>query len=357
MNNGTYQRHGGLDPGELRALGLDPRSVLDFSASVNPLGPPPGLWRALRTIDLAAYPDRACLELTEALAGRTGVAPERVLCGNGSTELLHLLARAFVRSGDGVAILAPAFGEYEAAARLAGGGVSLVWARAEDGFRWDLSEALRAIERAQPALVFVAVPNNPTGVALTEDDLARLADAFPQRSGLLVVDEAYRAFARRPTGPRPLLDRENVVLVRSMTKDYGLAGLRVGYLLAAAPVVEQVRAMQPAWSVSALAQAGGLFALRCEGHVARARQTVERSKAYLVRELRRLSLDPLDSEANFLLVEVGDAAALRLRLLRAGVAVRDCASFGLPRHIRIGVRRIGECRRLVAALSEARAHG
>lgn len=115
--------------------------------------------------------------------------------------------------------------------------------------------------------------------------------------------------------------------------------------------------MQPAWSVSALAQAGGLFALRCEGHVARARQTVERSKAYLVRELRRLSLDPLDSEANFLLVEVGDAAALRLRLLRAGVAVRDCASFGLPRHIRIGVRRIGECRRLVAALSEARAHG
>ncbi len=350
------QLHGGLDPGELRALGLDPARVLDFSASVNPLGPPPGLWRALRRVDASAYPDRRCLELTEALAGRLGVEPARVLCGNGSTELIHLLARATLDRNRHSLLFAPGFGEYSEAVRASGAAASFVTSQEKDAFRWDLDAAVAAIERRRPALVFAGSPNNPTGVTLTTAEAGRLARALPP-GGLLAIDEAYRAFAGHTLETRPLLELGNVVLLRSLTKDHGLAGVRLGYLVGTPAVVERVRSIQPAWSVSALAQAAGLHALRNEGHVAQGRAVVARSKRYLLRALRELGLDALEGNANFLLVKVGDASSLRLRLLRQGIAVRDCTSFGLPQHIRIGVRRPGECRRLVAALREALSNG
>ncbi|MFW6174550.1 MAG: pyridoxal phosphate-dependent aminotransferase, partial [Chloroflexota bacterium] len=214
-----------------------------------------------------------------------------------------------------------------------------------------LDTAVETIRSLRPALVFLCNPNNPTGVLLGPEELERIADATGD--GLLVLDEAYIPLSDSPWDAAPLLEGGNVALLRSMTKDHALAGVRLGYLLAMEQVIKRVRRLQPSWSVSSIAQAAGVAALSDHGHVKRAREAIARGKACLERDLKRLGVPALPSSANFLLSEVGDAAGLRSAMLRRGVCVRDCASFGLPRHIRISVRTPEECRHFVDALEDA----
>ena len=172
-----------------------------------------------------------------------------------------------------------------------------------------------------------------------------------------VLDEAYAPFVERRWDATRLLRLDNVVLLRSLTKDHALTGLRLGYLLGPRAVVQQVRRWQHSWSVNAAAQAAGVAALADHGHVARGRQVVCDGRRYVVQELGRMGLSCTAAVANFLLVRVGAAAAVRLRLLREHqVCVRDCASFG-PEHVRIGVRRLADCRRLAGALQEVLRNG
>ena len=193
----------------------------------------------------------------------------------------------------------------------------------------------------------------PSGSSRPRCRLQRIATALGD-GGLLVLDEAYAPFVdRRWDATRLLRAAGNVALVRSMTKDHALTGLRLGYLLASRPVVERVGRFQHSWSVNAAAQAAGIAALADPGHVERGRAAARAGREYLRRQLARLGLPWTASAANFLLVRVGDAATVRLRLLREHrVCVRDCASFGLPEHVRIGVRRMEDCRRLAGALQE-----
>ncbi len=291
--------HGGLNLSELRALGLRPDQVLDFSASINPLGASPLVREALQRVDLAAYPDPDCRDLREALSRQLGLELDDILIGNGATELIHLVARSVLRERDAAAILAPTFGEFEAACRLQG---------------------------VAPAL---------------------------GDGGLLVLDEAYAPFVDGRWDAKRLLRLGNVALLRSMTKDHALTGLRLGYLLASPAVAERVGRFQHSWSVNAAAQAAGIAALADPGHVERGRAAAGAGREYPQREIGSLGLACTETTANFLLVRVGDAAAVRLRLLREHrVCVRDCASFGLPEHVRIGVRRMEDCRRLAGALRE-----
>jgi histidinol-phosphate aminotransferase len=366
--------HGGIRPAQLRALGLDPQQVLDFSASISPLGPPEGLWGALQQVDLTAYPDPECLELREALCrhldpSRGGsVTLENILVGNGSTELIHLLARAYVSasgpphhagrsapvsSAGQALLLTPTYGEYDGACRLVGATVSSLDSRRAKGFSWDLEEAAERIVREGPGLVFVCNPNNPTGVYLQQAEVEFLARAVSGVGGLLVLDEAYLSFVEAGWDSLGLLDLGNVALLRSMTKDYALTGLRLGYSLASPEVTARMAALQPDWSVNSLAQVAGLVALADAEYLPRARKSVEESKEYLTGQLASLGFTVLPGAANFLLVEVGDGAAVRDRLMRQGLFVRDCASFGLPDCIRIGIRPLDDCRRLVAGLSRA----
>lgn len=349
--------HGGLNLAELRALGLGAAEVLDFSASINPLGVSPAVTEALRHLDLAAYPDPECRELRDALGERLGVQADRILIGNGATELIHLIARALLRSADAAAIFTPTFGEFQAACRLQG--VAPVSIASAEGrtFRWDLPAAARLIAALRPSLLFLCNPNNPTGTYLGADDLEAIAAALGD-AGLLVLDEAYAPFVERRWDAARLLRRGNVALLRSMTKDHALTGLRLGYLLSSRAVVERVRRFQHSWSVNAAAQAAGVAALADGAHVARGREAVRCGRSYLTQELGRLGLSCTEASANFLLAGVGAAAALRLRLLREHrVCVRDCASFGLPDHVRIGVRRMADCRRLAGALRQVLGNG
>ena len=290
------------------------------------------------------------------MSSKLDVGVDEVLVGNGSTELIHLLARMCLDPRRRCLILGPTFGEYEAAATLAGALVDFVEASAARDFAWSVDAATQAIEKVRPPLTFLCNPNNPTGVYVDRDFVKRLATAIG-RDGLLVLDTSYVPFAEAPWDERTLLTCGNVVLLRSMTKDHALAGARLGYMVTVPPIVEAVRRLQPSWSVSVVAQAVGLAALTDDAHVTAARALVVEAKAYLRAQLNALGLRVLDSAANFMLVRVDDAVELRRELLCRGIAVRDCASFGLPAYIRIAVRRPDECERLIAALRSVLAHG
>ena len=342
--------HGGTNIAELRSLGLRPEDVLDFSASINPLGAPQRVIEAMSSVDLAAYPDTECTDLRDALASRLGVSASHILVGNGSTELIHLTARAYLDADDSAVIFAPTFGEFEASCSMQDSKVISIAAREHNGFAWDIADAARLIAKQSPSVVFLCNPNNPTGHYLSKEDVRQIACALPDHS-LLLLDEAYLPFVDARWNSLPLLDLGNVALLRSMTKDYALTALRLGYMLAPPNVVERVRGQQHSWSVNALAQAAGIAALADEDHVNNGRKAVQAAKRYIIDELDALRLHYNPPTANFVLVEVGDARALQRTLLtQYRIGVRDCTSFGLPQHIRIGIRKMDDCKRLVAAL-------
>ena len=349
--------HGSIKPSELRALGLRPEDLLDFSASISPIGPPEGVWEAIRSVDLSAYPDPECLELREAICRHLStpsreVSLERVLVGNGSTEIFHLLTRVYLSNQGAALLLTPTYGEYEGACRLAGAQVLNLDADLAGDFRWDVEDASNLINAKKPQLVIVCNPNNPTGVYLDRLDVEALADAAQDAGSLLVVDEAYLSFVADAWDSLALLDRANVMLVRSMTKDYAQTALRLGYALAAEDVVSRLREYQPDWSVNSLAQKAGISALEDVEYLPKAREAVFNATKYLSDTLRDLGLEVPPSEANFILVKVGDAAKWRSLLLTKGMVVRDCTSFGLPEYIRVGIRAMSDCQRLVAAMAE-----
>ena len=223
--------HGGIKPSDLRELGLRPEDVLDFSASISPIGPPQGIWQAMERVELSVYPDPHCLELKEALAGHLSgqpdseqtVIPEQLLVGNGSTEIIHLLTRAYFptspeETGGSALILAPTYGEYQGACLLQGAAVSTLDAGPPPDFSWDLDLAARLIESQTPRLVFLCNPNNPTGCYLEQREVEILADSTHRAGSLLVLDEAYVSFVEDRWDSLAMLNRDNVVILRSMTK-------------------------------------------------------------------------------------------------------------------------------------------
>src|SRR5919198_195349 len=324
--------HGSVSAAELAGYGLSPGDVLDFSVNTNPLGPAPGVLRCVLDTDWSRYPGDDEAPLRRALAHHTGLDANQVVLGNGSAELIWLLTLAVLQAGDEVAVLGPTFGEYGRAAHVLGA---------------DLVEVASVDEVPPARVVFVCNPNNPTGAYRGQDELERLLSADAGR--VVVLDEAYLAFvdARWPS-ERLLARYSNVVLLRSLTKEHALPGLRLGYLLAAPRVARAVEAVRPPWSVNAGALRAGLAALEPAGeaHVERARALVERSRELLTAGLSVLGYKVWPSSANFVLVDVGDGAEFRRALLPHGCIVRDCASFGLPTCVRIACRLPAECERL-----------
>lgn len=342
--------HGSISPGEIARRGLGVDEIIDFSTNCNPLGTAPRVLAALRGVETWRYPDDEARALREGLARSLGLPPEWIAVGNGSVEILWHLAAAFLGPGDRALVVGPTFGEYARACRLAGAVVDELRAEERDGFRPDLGVVAEALRDRRPGLAFLCNPNNPTGQLLSAGQVARLLEVC--RETLLVVDEAYLPFCDSPPDLRPFLSSGRLVLLRSMTKDHGLAGVRLGYAVATPEVVEWLRQVRPPWNVSALAQAAGLAALEAREHVERGRRVVAEAREFVAERLSALGLVVVPSAANFLLVRVGDGDGFRSALLAKGVCVRDCASFGLPAHVRIGLRTLPECRKLVEAVAE-----
>lgn len=341
--------HGALDYAELAALGWPPESVADFSSNCNPFGPPPGVEAALRTLPrsaMARYPDRECLALRERLAVLHAVEPAWVCVGNGSAELVWALARALLEPGALSVVLGPTFGEYVPAGAACGARVTTIEFFGVASPTWSLSSIPA---RNQARVLWLCNPNNPTGHLLMPGDLLALREHFP--AAIFAVDEAYLAFV---PGALPVAPDDRTVILRSLTKDFGMAGLRLGYLLAPPPLVARVRALLPPWNVGAPAQVAGVAALEAQkwrsATVAEVCAESERLRVALRAQGWRLH----EGAAHFFLLHAGDGAALRAKLLQRRLVVRDCASFGLPEWVRISPQTAEANDRLIAALGQLR---
>lgn len=346
--------HGALDHAELAARRVRPETLLDFSSNINPFGPPPSVRAALAALDPAPYPDRSCLRLREQLAAWHGCAIEQVLPGNGSNELIHLVARALLRVTDKVLIIGPTFGEYAHACQLAGARVEEWCASPNHGFVVDCDELIEQIKRQRPRLVWLCAPNNPTGTCMPSSAICALAEACAQANGTLVIDCAYHAFVRERELVIEQLDAlpPHVLLLHSLTKSYALAGLRLGYLLGSAALLQTIGQYQPTWSVSSAAQAAGLAALDDATFLPTIMPKLWTASDRLRDDLKALGFPVWRSTLPFLLVSTGDGAATRAALLERGCVVRDCASFGLSEWVRVAPRRSEENACLLRAWEE-----
>jgi len=341
--------HGAPDHAELRRLGLRPAEVLDFSSNINAYGPSPAVREAVTRTPLDRYPDEEALALRATLAEHLGVSPQCVLAANGSSELIWLTSLAFLRPLDRVLVLGPTFAEYSRMAALMGARLRTQLAQEKTDFILSPSEIHEILDTWQPRLVFLCNPNNPTGAVLETDVIAAWVYNHPHT--LFIVDDAYFAFVPR-LGSAVDAEQDNVLVLRSMTKDYALAGLRLGYAVGAEELISALTRVRPPWSVNALAQAAGLAALRDQNHLRRSLELLVAAKDELMAALADLGMKVLPSVAPFFLVRVSNGAAVRRALMHKGILVRDCASFGLPQYIRICTRRPEENARLVAALRE-----
>jgi threonine-phosphate decarboxylase len=329
--------------------------LLDFSASINPLGLPPGVETAIHGAlrRVVHYPDPENRALQSALAGYHGLPHDCVLVGNGSTELIYLLARAL--SPRRALVLHPAFSEYEAALELVGSRIERVILSEGDGFLLRLSSLGSALGGQE--LVILANPGNPSGQLIPTGDLLRLAEACETTGGVLVVDEAFIDFVEEASLKRHLERFPRLCLLRSLTKFFALPGLRIGYALGAPGLLGRLRPWQEPWSVNTLAEAAGIAALEDSAYQLSSRLLIPRWREALATGLQKFEpVRVFPSAANYLLLKLLEptltAPRLREALLKERIAIRDCSSFlGLgPAHVRLAVRRPEENQTLLHAL-------
>ena len=323
---------------------------LDFSSNVNPFGPSPRIWDAMRAVPIGQHPDPRAAPLRQVLAEVEGVDAHQVLVGNGSVELIYHLAVAYLRAGDCVLVVEPTFGEYAAAAAIMGAEVIRWRTRPEENFALDVDALLHLAHQVNPRLLFLCNPNNPTGTYVERDAIEPLLRGCPDT--LLALDEAFIRFVADAWSSRELHAFGNLLVLRSLTKDFALTGLRVGYAAASPTIINALEKVQPPWSVNALAQAAAIAALRDEGHLRASLDSLARAKSNLVDNLTRLGLAPLHSRVHFFLLPVPSAAEFARKLLERNILIRDGTSFGLPTFVRIAARRPEENAQLASALEK-----
>lgn len=345
---GEHIVHGALDYEELERLGIHPDAVCDVSVNSNPYGPSPQVGPALAQVPLERYPDRACLGLRRVIQtyelAHTALSLDAVLCGNGTTELIWAIARAFLGPGKKAAILGPTFGEYRAASLAVGATLREYRTQAAEQFGLDVDAVTHWLRQEQPSLLWLCNPNNPTGTWLNRHALSSLKEVCQSSGTRLVIDEAYWRFLvpQEAFSALELVDDSSpfpLLVLRSLTKDCALAGVRLGYVVGTPEDLEQVRLQMPSWSVNAYAQAAGIAALSDRMHLTMTLHALAQERTAFFHALREQGLQVMPSRTHFCLIAVEDACGVRQRLLSRGILVRDCSSFGLPQSIRVATPR------------------
>jgi histidinol-phosphate aminotransferase len=347
--------HGGPVHAELKSLGLSAEEVVDFSVSSNPFSYPPAVKKAIGRASIDRYPDSESTELRQLLAVDLGVVPDNIIVGSGSMEIIRLITLAYFGRDDSVLILKPTFGEYELTVKIAGTSIIEQWGDEEKCFAFNSIEAADIIRKKQPQGVFICNPNNPSGQYLSRQQVDTVLKTC--NDSLLILDEAYIAFTEDAWSSTELISNGNVISVRSMTKDYALAGLRLGYAVASKDIIENLKRVCPPWNVNAVAQQAGVAALKDGDYLRRCEARIRQSKQYLITELMQLDLKVLPSKTNFFLVKVGDGKRFRAALLQNGLMLRDCASFGLPAYVRIAALSMSQCQKLIAVIKRLKKRG
>ncbi len=332
-----------------RQLGRD--DLVRLSANESPLGPSPRVVEAIRkeAPRVHLYPDGGATALREALAARLGVTRDQVLVGNGADELLTIIAWAALEAGDEVVVPQPSFEPYTTVVELAG---AIVRPSPLAGYETDLDD-VRARVTPRTKAIMLCSPHNPASTIIRRGPLLQLLGALAADPPLVVLDEAYHDFCDDPESPDgiALLARyPRLIVLRTFSKIAGLAGLRVGYAIAARETVERLNRVRAPYNVNRLGQVAALAALDDHDHWQAARDLVIVERAFLSHELARRGLAFPPSQANFLLVKVPGADRIRQALTRAGILVRDGAAVGYPDHLRIAVGTRETNQRLLAVL-------
>jgi histidinol-phosphate aminotransferase len=332
-----------------RELGI--ASSIKLASNENPIGPSPKAIEALRSRldEVNRYPDGACFELRTRLSQKLGVSERQLVFGCGGDEILELWMKTFVAPGDEVIMPWPSFAMYPIVVKGMGGKVVDVPLR--EDFSHDLDGMLDAItERTK--VIFICNPNNPTGTSIGAKEFETFVDRLP-RDIVLAVDEAYYEFVRREDFPRciEMFDkRPEMLVLRTFSKIYGLAGLRIGYGIGSEETIGYLERARHPFNVNRLAEFAALAALDDDEHVKKTLEINSSGIDYLTRELTALGVEVSPTDTNFLLAKGG--ANIYDELLRRGVIVRPMAGFGLPEHVRISIGLPEENERLVNALRE-----
>ena len=332
--------------------------IIKLASNENPLGPSPRALAALREhgADLALYPDGNGYGLRHAIAGRHGVGPEQITLGNGSNDVLVLLAEAFLTAEHSAVYSEYAFAVYAIATQAVGARHRVAPALGADSdmpFGHDL-EALAAAIEPTTRLVFIANPNNPTGTWLDREALEAFVAAVPQHA-LVIIDEAYVEYGdpAAPGADQWLARYPNLVVTRTFSKAFGLAGLRVGYALSNPDVADLLNRIRQPFNVNTLALAAAEAALTDHEFIRRSRELNDRGLARLYAGFDQLGLSYVRSRGNFVLVDVGrPAAPVYDGLLRRGVIVRPVGNYGLDHHLRVTVGTDDQNRQLLASLAQ-----
>ncbi len=333
-----------------RELGL--KKVIKLASNENPLGSSPKALEAIRRnlSNLNRYPDGNCFYLKQKLARKLKVKPENLIIGNGSDELIVLAIRAFVNEGDEVIIAHPTFLVYEIAAQTAGAKIVFVPLK---NFKYNLAQMKKKIT-PKTKIIFVANPDNPTGSYVNKKEVEIFLKDIP-KSIIVYFDEAYAEVVTEKDYPDSLkyLNRENVVISRSFSKAYGLAGLRIGYAISRPEFINYMNRVREPFNVNSLAQVAATAALDDKKFLNRTKNLLNEEKKYLYKNFKRLDLEYIPSAANFILVNLKkDSGIIFKKLLRSGVIVRDMKAWKLDTFIRVTIGTKAENRKFIKALEK-----
>lgn len=350
--------HGGNIFTIARSLGVQPEVILDFSASINPLGLAEGVDEAVYASfqKVTHYPDSGCTELKKALAGFHGVDDALLTVANGSTELIYLVPRLLPGGRRGL-IVAPAFSEYAKALSCAGMEVNYMNLIAENAFRFSLDEFEGRLSEGYD-FVFLCNPGNPSGTLIPLPVIAGILDLCRTAGTFLVLDEAFMDFCEEGSGKYLVMDGGRGIVLRSMTKFFAVPGLRIGYAMASSDIIGKLESLRGPWSVNTPAQIAGVVSLRDEEYIRRTIRYVLAERTFLASELARFEvLDPFESSVNYLLVRIKggySASELRKELIKRFILIRDCSNFqGLDgSFFRVAVKKREENVKLLEALKE-----
>jgi len=333
-----------------RELGLDPETIVKLASNENPLGPAPAAIEAMKSeaAGVHIYPDGGGYKLRQALADHHGLGLENVVLGNGSNEIIELLCHCFLNPKAELIAAEHAFVVYKLMATLFGAKYVEV---ADPDFIHDLEGMADAITE-DTRLVFIANPNNPTGTMVNQEALDRFMDRLPDHVAA-VLDEAYYEFLDdAPDTVKYVREGRNVCVLRTFSKAYGLAGLRIGYGLASPQVAAILQKARQPFNANAMAQAAALAAMNDSEHVAKTMQTNREGLAYYEQAFAARGLEYVPSAANFVLVKVGDGDDLFAKMLRKGVIVRAMSGYKLPEWVRISIGTMPENERCIEVLDE-----
>jgi histidinol-phosphate aminotransferase len=336
-----------------RELNIPESDIIKMASNENPLGPSPlGIQAIKESADrVNLYPDGGCYYLKNDLAEHLNVKPDNLIIGNGSNEVLQIIADTFVKSDEEVIYAKQAFVVYTLATKVAGATAVTVPLK---NYAHDL-DAMADKITDRTKVIFIANPNNPTGTTITADQVDQFMKKVPE-DVLVVFDEAYYEYVERSDYPQTLnyvRDDKAVITLRTFSKIYGLAGLRVGYGISRPDIIEVMNKVRQPFNVSSVAQAAARASLRDKDHVARSVKMNREGREYLYAELRRMGLDFVPSETNFILVHLDrPGSEVMSQMFKERVIVRSMIGYEFPNSIRVTVGTPEQNKRLISSLEK-----